>query len=239
MEKFTLDLKRINRFVGRLFGINKSVSTTTKTDRFMSFNNLLTSKLAVIALSTTFLVFGKPETGLAKQYHITDTFCFNAEVITPKIAEESAIFYHANSTDFETNDENFEENSTFSSLPPQGVTLTLSTDCWGEETYWVLLDGSNNLVDNVTANTYGDETTYTINWTLDDDCYSFFIFDTYGDGVNGSQWGGCSTDGDFTITLDSDGTVLASLPAPNFGFSQQFTFCLPVVNGCTDSSACK
>ena len=51
-----------------------------------------------------------------------------------------------------------------------------------------------------------------------DGCYTFTVFDSYGDGLNGSQWS-CNFDGNYQI-YDANGTVLASLQNVNFGTSE-------------------
>jgi len=44
-------------------------------------------------------------------------------------------------------------------------------------------------------------------FTLSDGCYEFAYFDSYGDGLNGSQWSTCDTNGNITL-FDSEGTTL-------------------------------
>lgn len=127
----------------------------------------------------------------------------------------------------------------------QMVTLEIDTDCYGEEVVWELYDSGSNLVDmggnqNVTLpvtatqgtagtdpGAYAAETTVTIEWCLTDGCYDFTIWDAYGDGMYGSQYSGCTTDGDYTIT-DASMNILASMQAANsdYGFSETVNFCL-------------
>jgi PKD repeat protein len=119
------------------------------------------------------------------------------------------------------------------------VTLTVSPDCWGNETYWQLLNGSNTIVQSTTAGTYSYNTpngpgTYTHTWNLNaNETYTFNLYDTWGDGMTGSDYGGCNVDGDFQIT--SGGVELASLTDPDFGSSDSYTFSLS--SGCTDEEA--
>lgn len=125
------------------------------------------------------------------------------------------------------------------------VTLTLETDCYGEETVYELFDDNNNLVytggnQNVTIpvtatqNTagtdpgaYASEATIEVKWCLSAGCYDFVLWDAYGDGLNGTAVSGCNTDGDYTIT-DDQGAVLASMQAANgaFTFSETNNFCI-------------
>jgi hypothetical protein len=50
------------------------------------------------------------------------------------------------------------------------------------------------------------------------DCYTFSIYDYYGDGIGASQWGGSNVDGELTL-LDQASTVLYTLPQADFGNS--------------------
>ena len=83
----------------------------------------------------------------------------------------------------------------------QGTTqwlVTLQTDSWGGETGWVLIDAEGNVVDEANPGTYDNEGLYQFNLSLPGlGCYTFILTDTYGDGLNGSAWGG--VDGYCTI----------------------------------------
>lgn len=150
-----------------------------------------------------------------------------------------------------------DDNSSNFNLNPSGqlVTLTIDTDCWGEEIAWELLDAGNNQVATggnqnltlpVTAQqptavgdpgSYGSQITVTEEWCLADACYTFIIYDGYGDGLNGvaSQ---CAINGDYTIE-DGVGTVLGSMQAANgnYGFSESAFFCLTPPCASTFSSS--
>jgi len=64
------------------------------------------------------------------------------------------------------------------------ITFTLNTDNYGDETSWDVRDANNNVVYSAPVNTYGDATTYTIDMCLaNDQCYTFTIYDAYGDGI--------------------------------------------------------
>jgi hypothetical protein len=117
-------------------------------------------------------------------------------------------------------------------------TLTLITDCWGGETSWEILDsGGNQIATNPTA--YGNQTTYT--WDgcmIPGECYTFIIYDSFGDGLSGIP-SGCSTDGNYYMN-DDDGTLLFEMgPIANFGSQASHIFCLGI-NGvdCNDPTAC-
>ncbi len=130
-------------------------------------------------------------------------------------------------------------------LGGQAVNLILTTDCYSEETAWELFDsgstlvasgGNQNISTPVTAQqttstsdpgVYTAQTTITESFCLVDGCYDFVIYDSYGDGMNGSQWTGCNVNGTYQIT-DGGGAVLASMQAANgnFGFSETSNFCI-------------
>lgn len=123
----------------------------------------------------------------------------------------------------------------------QLVTLDLTTDCWGYEQYWELLDATSAVVysggntgttippgGGQTAapgetGSYGNETTYTENWCLTDGCYDFFIYDDWGDGSAGVA-SGCGTDGNYVI-YDASSTVIAAMGAADWGNSATHNFC--------------
>ncbi len=132
--------------------------------------------------------------------------------------------------------------------------LTINTDCWGYETYWEILNQGTATVVASGGNTsgippgggqgaqdtdpgaYGNEATITENLCLAVGCYDFVIYDDYGDGMYGSQYGTCTTDGSYTIE-DDQANVLASIQAANsdFGNSETNQFCLTA--GCPTITA--
>lgn len=113
-------------------------------------------------------------------------------------------------------------------------TLTLLTDNYPGETTWEVADENGDVW--VEGNGYsGSQTTYTETFCLAPGCYTFTIFDSYGDGL---QYNGVV--GDYTLE-DANGNAVAEMVAGgNFGFSAAHDFCQEdeVVSGCTDPSAC-
>ena len=83
--------------------------------------------------------------------------------------------------------------------------VELLTDNWGDEVGWELRDSDGEVVESAAPGSYANETLYTFELSLPaTDCYSFTLIDTYGDGMNGSMWGG--SDGYCLIqSLDVDG----------------------------------
>jgi choice-of-anchor B domain-containing protein len=79
------------------------------------------------------------------------------------------------------------------------LTLQLTTGTWASEVSWSITDSVGNLVD-TTSQVYQDNTTYTIEVCLPNNCYDFNMFDTYGDGWQGGSY----------ILSDSLGNVISS-----------------------------
>lgn len=100
------------------------------------------------------------------------------------------------------------------------VTFELTTDFFPNETSWQLEDEMGNLI--YTGGGYvQSNATFIETWCLEDmRCYTFTIFDTYGDGLS-SFYG----DGNYVIK-DEDGNVLASLINAYFGYEETNQFCL-------------
>jgi type IX secretion system substrate protein/CARDB protein len=100
------------------------------------------------------------------------------------------------------------------------VQLLILTDNYPGETTWQLEDENGDVL--YTGGPYTSaQTEYIEQWCLADACYTFKIFDSYGDGI---QFGGI--EGDYQIT-DENGIVLASLMIPNFGSVEENDFCSP------------
>ncbi len=140
-----------------------------------------------------------------------------------------------------TNDAN---SSSFTITVGNSLTLTIDTDCWGYETAWEVYDASSNLITSG-GNTsiipgggqigaagdpgaYASQTTITENLCLAAGCYDFVIYDDYGDGMYGSQYGSCTIDGSYQIVEDATSNVLATIQAVNsdFGNSETNNFCV-------------
>ena len=131
----------------------------------------------------------------------------------------------------------------------QAININVTTDCWGEETYWELRDAGNVLIADGgnqelvlpggagnaadgDLGAYGDQLTIVTTVCLPDGCYDFTIYDDFGDGLLGTS-SGCSTNGNYTIT-DASATVLASLTTVNFGDNETNNFCLGAIVPCSD-----
>lgn len=127
-------------------------------------------------------------------------------------------------------DENAANNNVSSSYTSvvngEVITLELNFDCYAEETSWEILDASNAVV--YSGGSYSNSAAPT---NLDEDlcllegCYTFNIYDTYGDGLAGAQYPGCDIDGSVRILRGT--TVLAEITSANadFGDEETLSFC--------------
>lgn len=120
----------------------------------------------------------------------------------------------------------------------QFVTLTVVTDCWGSETTWqVVNDATGQVV--ISGGPYQDNTPLAQqvhNFCLPTGCYTYTIFDSFGDGLNGSQWQSCSVNGNYFMQYQN-GTNIFSMTAPNgtFGASASHQFCIIPQNNLNDA----
>ena len=126
---------------------------------------------------------------------------------------------------------NSNDTSTFSfnvDASGQNVDLTIITDCYGNEITWNIEDDNNNIVTSggPFANVAGGATN-NFSICLTAGCYTFNIFDSYGDGMFGSQWQNCSVNGNYFMR-NSAGDTLFKMTAANadFGNSTSHTFCV-------------
>lgn len=124
-------------------------------------------------------------------------------------------------------------------FPCQDVVMTITTDCWPEETGWSIVAADGEVLVDVPEGEYDGQDETVIEWTgcVAEGCHELIVTDAYGDGMNGSMWGACEVDGNMVFTT-LDGAVLAALEEPNFGDQISFSFCLPAIPGCTDMAAC-
>lgn len=110
--------------------------------------------------------------------------------------------------------------------------LKLQTDCYGAESSWTLLNENGDTLYERAAGYYpgtdGSPETGGSEWAhelcLDRGCYELLLRDSYGDGMEGSQYPACDTDGSLEIR-DEEGELLASLKDPGFGSDTTLEFC--------------
>lgn len=107
----------------------------------------------------------------------------------------------------------------------QMMNLDLTLDCFGAETSWSIED--DNGLSLYTGGNYSNNSnvqTITESFCLPVGCYTFFINDQFGDGMNAN---GCSFNGDYSIS-DENGNILVQMSALNadFGFGTSDDFCV-------------
>lgn len=93
--------------------------------------------------------------------------------------------------------------------------ITLHTDRYGNETSWQLKDSSQTIIGS--GSQYDRLTTYTQESCLPAGCYTFTIYDSYGDGM-------CCNYGDGYFRLQNNGKIIAT--GGDFGDSTVIQFCL-------------
>ena len=134
------------------------------------------------------------------------------------------------------------------SANPNPVLVTITTDCYGDETRWVITQqGSTNILvsggnptvpltggstgfNSNNSNAYADQTTYQINTCLSNGCYTFTIADAYNDGM---YYQNCSTQGSYGVS-DGGSTNYVTMPTNQFGASVSHNFCINASNVSTD-----
>lgn len=109
-----------------------------------------------------------------------------------------------------------------------GFTLTLLTDNYPGEITWDLTDSTGTIV--ASGGPYADAaTTLVENFCAAEGCYTFTIYDSFGDGI-------CCAYGSGNYDLTVDGSTVAS--GGEYGESESTTFCVGGSYGCTDATAC-
>lgn len=120
--------------------------------------------------------------------------------------------------------------STITDYPFTAFTFDLIGDPWGSETSWTLKNSAGVTVYSggpyTDTGVVGNQTLVNgTTWNLPAECYTFTIYDTWGDGMGGSTSGGVSNGdlGSWTITTNGGATVVGS-GGGNFGTSESFSF---------------
>ncbi len=132
----------------------------------------------------------------------------------------------------ENNSNNQSEVSFIMDPNGQTVNLTIVTDCYGDEVTWNIRNEANQVVASggpFTNSASGNTNNFAI--CLPVGCYTFNIFDSYGDGMYGAQWQNCSINGNYFMT-GPNGNTLFQMTAPNanFGSSTSHNFCITAPN---------
>ncbi len=181
------------------------------------------------SVSINYSLDGNP----AQNYNWTGSLSSNqaAEVTLPAVnfSNGSHTFTVSTSSPNGGADDEPANNEATSSFSTGDNTLTLSItlDNYPAETTWNITDNSNNVL--VSGGSYSNQPPYTTvneQICLTDGCFSFNIFDSYGDGIC-CDFG----NGSYTLTDNATNSVLAS--GGNFGSEEATGFCLPATPPCT------
>lgn len=148
----------------------------------------------------------------------TDDITFPTQTFAPGVHSlEFHIASANNGADLNANNDDL--SATFTIVDGDEISVDILTDNYGGETSWEITDGSNNVVASGTG--YDNNTQYNIPACLADGCYTFTIYDSYGDGIC------CGFgQGDYEV-LSPDGDVMGS--GASFADDESFNFCLPFV----------
>ena len=123
--------------------------------------------------------------------------------------------YPNNSTDI--NIQNDSKTINFNSINGNKISIKLITDNYGYETSWRLYNNSWNIID--MDDSLLSNKIYKQEYCLEDGCYSFVIYDTYGDGFC-CNYG----NGSFVIENLSNNNKIAQ--SAHFSFSDTSYFCI-------------
>lgn len=103
------------------------------------------------------------------------------------------------------------------------LNLHLETDEYGSETSWEIVDYNNATL--YSGGPFSDNNNGQVINTpicLEDGCYTLYLYDSYGDGMNGNLTG------QMTLSDINTGIVHAMLNNPGFGYETSFYFCSQV-----------
>ena len=109
------------------------------------------------------------------------------------------------------------------------VSMSLMTDNYPNEISWNITDFAGNVVWSGDNYTQGN-TEFVVTNCLVNGCYTFNIYDSWGDGI-------CCSEGDGFYELVGGGLILAD--GGDYGYGETIEFCIgDDIPGCTDEAAC-
>lgn len=102
-------------------------------------------------------------------------------------------------------------------------------DCYGSELSWNILDANDNVIYSAAQGTYTNilptNPSVTTEVCLPAGCYSIVVFDSFGDGLSGTQYNGCDEDGTYRILDKFGNTIYQYTGTANFGFEITSNYC--------------
>jgi PKD repeat protein len=110
------------------------------------------------------------------------------------------------------------------------LSMFLEPDCFASDISWSLADSEGNVLRSVAAGTYSNsfpeyEDVITETFCLPNGCYTFTIYDEYGDGLEGSELWQCNQDGDFYFE-NSQNHKIAEMDNVDFGSTTKLEVCV-------------
>lgn len=163
-------------------------------------------------------------------FHEMDTITLNNLNLNDGINTFSAQVVNPNNNQ---NDNNLLNNSIvktfFAITNGDAFELNLNLDCYADETSWKLVDLEGNLL--FEGGNYEKlDTAYTVltNFCLNEGCYDFYIYDSYGDGLTSTD---CDTGSYFIRNINQNQIVQQLLPEnADFLYSDVQNFCFQTNN---------
>ncbi|MGB0424787.1 MAG: T9SS type A sorting domain-containing protein, partial [Flavobacteriales bacterium] len=178
------------------------------TVEFMNLGTTALTSATVTATGCSNCPISQPWSGDLASYELGNATVTGIEVTGTQLVE----FEVTASGDANVSN-NFGNSILLSNDHTTRFTVAMTTDNWPYETTWDLKDGSGSVV--MTGGPYGlnqtaaqDVVEVFEDFSVDGDlgCWEFTIYDEFGDGMRGTQWGG--TDGFATVqTIDTDGNA--------------------------------
>ena len=136
----------------------------------------------------------------------------------------SHVFYCAtempnHGIDINPNNDQF--NKIYTSIIGQLVNIELITDNYANETSWQLIDGGNNII--ISDDNLQNNTDYNYDLCLENDCYTFILNDSYGDGF-------CCDFGNGSYTISLKENPIPIKHGTFFTFNDSISFCIGSIN---------
>jgi hypothetical protein len=223
-----------------IIGINSPTGTYCSTTVTPQIEVLNVGTTPIISMSISYQVTGQSLQNYNWNGNITTGG--SAIITLPNLNYgEGAFSFSASITAVNTlvDDNSINNSSTSEYYCIEGIntaTLLLETDCWSNETSWNITDENANVI--YSGAGYPGESVNEIQLCLPNGCFTFNIFDSYGDGLSNTS---CSQgNGSYGITDDPSGNNIVVMANANFGTGISHDFCYPLnaVPGCMNAASC-